>query len=235
MLGVEAFFLHIRLVLKLVPQSTISLETVERAEGFERTLAIHRIEQELARAFRKHPPPDLSAHWLKNRAAPRQGEIVSLDQMITVSGVAKALKGESTETRKRATFRGKLLADETVTFGGDFSVEHLTSTSSPEFLIGNRSLFVVAYVTETVDSIGLRPILIGRRLFHLGDQQRHMQDDRFELHPSEVDAFHPAFAVPVALTVRPTKADLDPLRTISERTIKEAFARIIGEPDIPND
>jgi hypothetical protein len=122
-----------------------------------------------------------------------------------------------------------------VEFGGDFSVEHLTSTSAPDFLIGKRGLFLVAYVTEAANSIALRPILIGRRLFHLGDLQRPTQDDRFELHPSEVDAFRPAFAEPMASAVRPTKADLDPLRTMPERVVKEAFARIIGELDVAKD
>jgi hypothetical protein len=127
-----------------------------------------------------------------------------------------------------------MFTDSEVEFCGTFNVEHLTSNSAPDLLSGKRGLFLVGYITAIDASVELRPILIGKRLFHHGHTSPLLPNNSLELHPSQVDAFNAAFeASRDELQLTPT--DLNQLKAISEKAVKEAIARIIGEPDVPKD
>jgi hypothetical protein len=82
----------------------------------------------------------------------------------------------------------------------------------------------------TAGEIGLRPIVIARRWARPDSAAFKVWDDTAHVWPSAVDQFGG-----VNFRLRLAKADLDVLRLIPEKKIKQAFAEIISESEVPND
>jgi hypothetical protein len=231
--GIEAFFVHPRLAPKLLPPAVGRSLTgaLSGATGAARTRLVADLEHELAGSLRDESPPDLSILWLHQRARLEPGLLVTCDQVLTFSGLAAAERAVSQGKPERANFSGPLLAYEKVRIRGDFNAEHLTSSSALDMLAGRRRRFMVAYLTVVeANEVHLRPAVIGERLFRLTNAEPDVPADPLALHPSKIDAFDG-----VDWSRRVSSSDLDKLREVPERTVKEAFAEIIGEPVIPQD
>jgi hypothetical protein len=129
-----------------------------------------------------------------------------------------------------ASFYCKLDIDRSVRLAGEFNPQRITTGSSIHYLTGRKPVFVVAYV-EAIgqDEITIRPIFIGHRLLVNGIIE-HFFNDAAKVHPSMVVEFED-----VDFGQRVSKADLNVLRDISEKQVKNAFAEIIGECDVPKD
>lgn len=116
-----------------------------------------------------------------------------------------------------------------------FHHEHLTSTSAWAELSGQKPLFVLGAATaikgNTIEAI---PWVIANPIPHLGRPVTPVGGqwwNRLEVFPDAIDSFAKMRDAPFSRT----KRDLELLRAVPERDVKQAIAEIIGEPDVPKD
>jgi hypothetical protein len=116
-----------------------------------------------------------------------------------------------------------------------FHHEHLTSTSAWSELSKQHQLFALGLITKisgtTIEAI---PWVIASPFPHLSRSATsigHRWGRRLQVFVEEIDSFEKVKNI----SHRPDKSDLDTLRSVPERQIKEAFADIIGEPTVPKD
>jgi hypothetical protein len=113
--------------------------------------------------------------------------------------------------------------------------DHLTSTSAADHVSGQRRLFFVGIIMAvSAQTIDVRPIIIGLLVPGLFDEGVDLgfpaSQSIGEIYLSQIDAFSEA-----ASARAPTLAELEKLRFVAEKEVKEAFAEIIGEPFVPKD
>jgi hypothetical protein len=116
-----------------------------------------------------------------------------------------------------------------------FHHNHLTSDSSWTELSGQKTLFVLALITEIADKkIDAIPFIIANPLPLMEVRASRIGQHwlgRFQIHVDSIDSF-----AKVNEVIRPqSKRELEHLRSIPEHKIKEAFAEIVGEPTVPKD
>ncbi|UGQ14288.1 hypothetical protein LO772_12255 [Yinghuangia sp. ASG 101] len=224
---IEPFFLHAPLAISLVsPQSRAPLvRDLRRAENLYKRLALDNISNALTAQMIAAPPPDLNVLLAEGQEVKRNS-VVLCEQVVTFSGVAAALRGQN---GGRAQFRGELAGGE-AEFVADFSVEHFTSTSAQEFIRGKRTAFILAYIQDTHPRVKMRPIVIGQRIWWPGKMGPLSLAEPLEMHPALFDAFSG-----VDWRKRLRSQDLEVMRNVPEEKVKEAFAQLIGEPDVPLD
>jgi hypothetical protein len=117
-----------------------------------------------------------------------------------------------------------------------FSHEHLTSNSAWTELSGQKQMLLLGLASDVMDSeVQVVPYVLAYPFIHLLDGGASVIGGRWpwhlETHIDLIDTFNRirAFERPQS------RADLRILQTVSEASVKEAFAEIIGEPTVPND
>jgi hypothetical protein len=127
-------------------------------------------------------------------------------------------------------FHGKLNTDESVTITGLLNADHCVGTSGREHLSGRKNVYILGTISEvTPESVALRPIFTGRRFYAHSDDPLEIPDRR-QVFASSVDQFRRLKGVEPM-----RQSDLELLKEIPEKQIKEWFAEIIGEPFVPKD
>src|SRR5207245_891126 len=106
--------------------------------------------------------------------------------------------------------------------------EHVIgAASAPGHLQGKQNSFVLGYIDSIVDHVvDVRPVLIGRRL--LGDFAAPLRRSLW-VSPHRIREFSKLESV------KPREVDASVLEHITERSIKDWFAEIIGEPYVEKD
>jgi hypothetical protein len=177
----------------------------------------------------QHDVLALDTALLTGRA--RTGQLVWCERPWLWSDAVHERRAAERGEQVRSTFQGAIeLADRTVRVHGTFNPVRMTSSSSNVELAGTRSHFVLATVTDLDDDVvELRPIVIATRLY--GPAETAWYPDEWQwVHPRQVDQFSQVdWDSPL------TPDDLIRLKAIPERTVKEAIARLIGEPTVPKD
>lgn len=117
-----------------------------------------------------------------------------------------------------------------------FSHEHFTANSSWTELGRRAQLLVVGAVTAVNgDTVEALPWAIATPFVSWMDGRRSLVGaswhNRLEIDPSQIDAFANIRQVSRATE----RSALKPLRDISEKDVKHAFAEIIGEGEVPKD
>jgi hypothetical protein len=116
-----------------------------------------------------------------------------------------------------------------------FHHEHLTSTSAWGELSRQHQLFALGLVTKISGSvIEAIPWVIASPFPHLSKSTTligRRWGNRLQVFVEEIESFENVRNT----NQRPTKSDLDTLRSIPEWQIKQAFAEIIGEPTVLKD
>jgi hypothetical protein len=116
-----------------------------------------------------------------------------------------------------------------------FNPEHLTSNSAWGELSGQKRMFVLGVIQDVQETeiravpyVVANPLpVLGRPLSTVGQ----FLSSHGEVHIDHIDTFSRVSEVPLRRTVK----TLDPLRSIPEREIKQAFGEIIGEATVPKD
>lgn len=116
-----------------------------------------------------------------------------------------------------------------------FHHEHLASNSAWSELSGQHQLFAFGLVTKISETeIEAIPWVVASPFPHLSKPAtligRHW-GNRLQVFVEGIESFQDVRTI----SQRPTRADLDTLRSIPEREIKQAFADIIGEPTVLKD
>lgn len=117
-----------------------------------------------------------------------------------------------------------------------FHHDHLTSNSSWSELVGQKQLFILGAATAISDqTIEAIPWVIAYLIPNLFDYTTTVVgsrwDRRLEISPDSIGSFERVRQIKPTRT----KKELNQLRDIPERAVKEAFAEIIGEPTVPKD
>ena len=177
----------------------------------------------------QHRVPALDTALLTGRA--RAGQLVWCERPWLWSDATSERRAAATGEEVRSSFEGSIeLADRMVRVHGTFNPARMTSSTSNVELAGTRTQFVLASVTDlTDDSVALRPIVIATRLYGPAETAWYPEEWQW-VHPRQVDQFDKVdWESPL------TPDDLIRLKAIPERTVKEVFARLIGEPTVPKD
>lgn len=232
-IGLDSWFLHEKLVLSLLAEHDV-FDLGQRIPGpghpFAQAMRVDLFERAVAAYLVDNDVDSLDVRHLQG--ALRVGQLVWLEQAIAFKGVGAALDVIERGGNGRATFSARLSTDATVRVTGEYSAARLTCSTAPDQLSGTKRQFVMGYVQRiAVDQIEIRPIIIAQRwrrpAGHLGRQD---PVDSAHVWPGDVDQF-----AGVDFSLRLTKGDLDVLKNISEKEVKDAFAGIIGEPEVPKD
>ncbi|HUC24244.1 MAG TPA: hypothetical protein VMA73_16160 [Streptosporangiaceae bacterium] len=114
---------------------------------------------------------------------------------------------------------------------GSFNSARTASSSAIGSLTGNRRAYMIGTVTDhSAAGIELRPAFIGIRSFLDDDPATGRVAPGLRVYPSEIGQFNGIdFGGLVA------EADLMAIRRVPEETVKNAFARLIGESYVPKD
>jgi len=114
---------------------------------------------------------------------------------------------------------------------GSFNSARTASSSAIGSLTGTRRAYLIGTVTDlNTARIELRPAFIGVRSFLDDDPAAGNMVPGLRVYPSEIGQFSGiAFGCPV------TEAELKAIRQVPEETVKNAFARLIGESYVPKD
>jgi hypothetical protein len=229
----ESWFLHEDLLLRLLgPQeaSDLALRLPDVSEPLGSARRVRILEEVLASVLRDADIPSLDEKLLKHRLRP--GDLIWLEQAVAFKGVRAARESAAAGNPAYASFASPLATDAAFRVTGKFNVTWLTSQSAGTMLSGRRRTFLLGYVEDLLSSeVVLRPIAIATRWFGPRSQLVGTRlTDRAHVWPAFVDQFDG-----VDFSTRMSTRDLAVLRSLSERHVKDAFASIIGEPNVPND
>lgn len=231
-LRLEVWFVHDALLLSLLDQkeaaalkrSLISAESHPMRTA-ARSLAI---ETSLARFLTQHSVPSVAEEVLRNTV--EHGKLVWLEQAIAFRNPRQSRGGRRTNTR--ASFSLKLNTDNSIRVEGAYSLSRLTTDTAHYELSGIKRHFILGYVEDLAEGlIIIRPVVIANRWYRgSNESDDFLLPDRLHLWPSQVDQFSV-----VDFESRLSQKDLNQLQDLPEASVKQAFADIIGEPDVPKD
>lgn len=110
----------------------------------------------------------------------------------------------------------------------EYSPKHCRAGSAGTALKGRKHLVVIGFVeSDAGRRITVRPILIGTPIIRVsGESDAFWWPQKGELHLSMIDRFKGTNEIDV------TPADLDALRSVPERKVKDALAEIVGETEV---
>jgi hypothetical protein len=227
-LGITSWYVNIHRVLEAIGVQNLPpglMETLKEIANhpLHKSFLISELSPVLVDWVSREKIPSLEELLLKGRL--QKGAVFTFDGKLASRGLAVDNPGDAVLRLSLKEFNDPrpLIIK--------FHADNLTTSSARSALMGQPSVFVIAYIDSLQDDeISCRPYVIG----DLVQKYRHGIDlryrDSLELRPEKLDALRD-----VDFTQRMSKADLDVLKSVSEATVKHAFAKIIGEPDVPKD
>lgn len=235
-LALDPFFLHPRLALSFLDP--------ERAREVEQELSQHQpndkwlegiaaptvLTRELEAAISQAGVPELAREHLHGSLT--DGQVVGLQQAFYFRRKRGLRRGNGP---MRIDFHAQLSTDASVEVGGTFNAQHCVGTSGGGLLSGRRNVYMLGHVTGLEPHrITLRPILIGRRFYGLesvtGRVDLLLAEVKRRVFPTQVQQFSR-----IAEQQAPSRRELQALRDVPERQVKEWLAEIIGECRVPKD
>lgn len=230
----DAWFVHPKLALALL-EASVADDLVARLPGptapMARSYQTLAFERALNDALKTLDVAALAVAEADGTLKP--GMLVWVDQRVYYSGTRAAVNEHEAGGHGRGAFHAPLATNPEVEIRGTFNAEHLTSGSSAEQMSGARRHFIVGYIESlSGEEVQLRPVLIAKRwgpgLIERG--RGFVEAKPHHIFAQQIDQF-----AEVDWSTKPQKSDLTALRDISEQQVKEWFADILGEPEIPKD
>lgn len=233
-----AYFAHRRLLLSLIDlrraraiEERITSINIEEDGSFMREWVIEKEMTNIAlEVIKTNSVPPLEEVLLTGKLA--IGQLVTVHRPFYFKGASLALlKQESTGKKAYAEFHGRIKEFDNLYVTGKFSPEHFTYSSTTDRLSGHRTRFMLAIIdTKKPKSLELRPILIGDRIYgSYADAESNAPKNAHRIFPEDISEF--AQLAPISKK----KWDLKRLRDIPERQVKEWFAKLIAEGNVPKD
>lgn len=161
----------------------------------------------------------------------KQGILATFHRPVYFRGVSAALEKERKGQKFYAEFHTKLSEFKDLLIKGKFSPEHFTCTSSAVLLSGKATRFMLAVVDQVqTEIVLLKPLIIGDRIYGNGSEDTTFDSrNKQRVYPEDIDEF--AKLAPIDAQ----KWDIKRLKDIPERSIKEMFAKILNEENVPKD
>lgn len=235
-LALDPYFLHSRLVLGFLGEERARVVDQELRQHDPTNQWLHGVAvpavltRELTAALTQTGVPELGREHLHGTLA--EGQVVGVQQGFYFRRKQRLRRANVPQV----DFHERLSTDPGVEVYGTFNPEHCVGTSGGLLLSRKRNVYVLGHVTAlTSERIMLRPILIGRRFYGLASP--NTPPDRLpgaevkrRVFPAQVQQFSK-----IAEQKGPSRRDLEALRAVPERQVKEWLAEIIGEGRIPKD
>lgn len=225
--------IHEKLILSLLSDAEAG-ELMRRMSGPSVPLTDARriilFEKALAGFLARNVVPALNVEHLHGTL--RLGQLVWFEQAIPFKGVGAARAAIRRGENGRASFSAALATDASFRVRGTYNAERLTCSSAVSELSGTSRKFVLGYVRNlTADDVELRPIVVANRYIRPTPEI----EEWYPVDPGYVWAAAVDQFANVDFSQDVSVADLDVLRAIPEQTVKEAFAKVLGEPVVPKD
>lgn len=153
-----------------------------------------------------------------------RGIVVAIDQ---------AFYFRQDNKRDIATFRGVLPTAPAITVRGEVDRRRYPFVSTRGHLSGHPYLFMLGTVTATDDeTIRVRPAFVGWRKQRLSSNYPEFDPMWRErrVYPQHIDQFSSA-----DFSRAPSSRDLDAVKAMPERQVKESLAAILGQPFVEKD
>lgn len=231
--GFDSWFLHEKLILDLLPDGAAE-QLVRRLPAASSPLAQTRrallFEKALGSALARHDVPAIDIEHL--RGTLRVGQLVWFEQAIPFKGLGAALDAIRRGESGRASFSAALATDKGFRVRGSYNAERLTCGTAETELSGTSHQFILGYIRSlTTNEAELRPVIIASRYIRTMPEIENWHPvDPGYVWAAAVDQFSD-----VDFSQNVSVEDLKVLKGISEQKVKEAFAKILGEPVVPND
>ncbi len=202
-------------------------------------------QEGIARTFLK----EQIEYWLHNNETPTLGELLSKKvvlhkgQLFTIyqdfygKGLSKYIHYSEENLPKEAfaVVHNKIQVDSNKRIRIHYSPRNLISSTAWNRLSGRTRLFVFAYIeSATNKEIIARPYIIGDLHTGLEDSSNDIWDsgNYGEVHPTQIDQFSSIRGI---YEKEKSAPKLVRLKEVPEEKIKNAFAEIIHEGNIPKD
>ncbi|WP_183093193.1 hypothetical protein [Nocardioides stalactiti] len=229
----ESWFLHHDLVFKVLGAeraAQLSLQMPHMDQAFARARTRNLLEGALALAFQALEVPSLNELHLKGELA--VGRLIWLEQSLHFRGIEDAYyKSKRDSLDHRGLVWGKLATDPTLEFEAEVNASRVTSDTGAHLMSHTRKGFMLAFIDDAGEGrISLRAVAVGQRLFSYGNRVISQAiGDVAHVWPQQVDQFKDVdFS-------RGAASDLDMLRTVPEEAVKNWFAEIVGQSEVPKD
>ena len=231
---VQPYFLHMRLLLSLigVNRSRSLEDRIARISDFDNLARKALIDDELTghamALISTNKIAPLEELLLTNH--PQVGQLVTSHLPFYYKGAGPAAIKQESGKKAYASFRAKLPDFDDLEVQGQFSAEHFTYSSSAGRLSGRCTRFMLARVEAIGGGIlKLRPILIGDRFYVRDDQSIFVDKNALRIYPEDISEFSKLASFESQVW------NIERMRTISEKQIKEWFAEIVHEDFVPKD
>jgi len=227
----NTYFTHMKLIMSLVDDlASVRLkntfDSVSRLDNVTRKFLLDKdFTQEainLIRAKRVRTIEELIMGESLNI-----GELVTFERTLNFSGLNKAILNREKGIIGYSKFHVKLPEFADLTIKGKFSPEHLTCDSASGKLSGKSKVFMLAHIDAiTPGNVELRPIIMADRI--IAGQDVFPCSSPLKIAIEDIDEFK---------KVIPYNNDLNvnEMKQYSEEQIKNWFAKIIMEGNIPKD
>jgi hypothetical protein len=179
----------------------------------------------LVQWLRENPIPPLETLFLENKL--KRGQLFTYDGRFFSRGLAADNSAKDGVVRLRLSLKD--FGDPRELFL-EFHADGLTTWTARSKLMGQPSVFTLAYIDSVGDGkIIARPYVIADLVEHSGNIDWRYRD-RLEIPLFSFDHFKD-----VDFTKRVSKSQLEKLRKVPEKIVKQAFADLIGEAAIQKD
>jgi|GEM_PF-6968688 len=222
----EPYFLHQDQVRSLLGDRRAESAQARAAHRTDPSAALpYVLASELAEAL-----PALGIGELRRRILEQNvhlGQVIGADLELTF----QRDRDHDAPGFKPVNFTALLDVGEPMQVVGNFNSARTASSSATGSLTGSRRAYVIGTVTDlAAERIELRPVFIGIRSFVDDNLAADGPTPGLRVYPSDIGQFRGIdFTSPV------TQAELDAVLRVSEEKVKHAFARLIGESDVPKD
>lgn len=232
-----AFFIHKRLALQLLDSySKMKLESMlKQAESHSGNLKqifiTESFTESIIKYVTKQKIKSLEEKLFVNEEL-KSGEVIWFNNNFFFKGITKAEKKfKKGKLPAYAEFHITLKQYDDKLICGKFNFEHVHWSSALDRLSGHKTKFILAYIDEILsDKVTLRPIFIADR-FLKDDIVYEYDSYTLRLDVSDIDEFEKVEDIPTT----DKGLDIKLNKSIPEEKIKQSFAEIINENNIPKD
>jgi hypothetical protein len=184
---------------------------------------------EILHILRTKKTPSLDEILLKNKKI-INGDLLWIETDFYFKDAIKARIAYDKGVRPSySTFHTKLKAFDNLKITGHINAEHFSADSTTHILSGKRNVFMFFYIQEQqMNEIVIRPIVIGSKMIG-GDASFSLPTNYIQVYAEDIDEFSKVKAIPRS------RSPITLIKDISEKQIKNWFAEIIFENNIPKD
>jgi len=205
------------------------LVQIENNDKFIQDILVKgKFEEEILEFINRNRTKSLEELLLTNDI--KEGNLIIYYGALYFKYLNRAIEDRRKGIRTFALFYKKFPEFKDILLEGEFSPDHLTCNTATAELTGYRRKFILGYIKDiTISKINIRPIIIADRLLDSPQLQDIKYRADFKIRPEEIEEFK------CILPYDHRYYNVEELKEYTEEKIKEWFAELINEKNIPKD